>query len=773
MKRLSIKTKLILVMIVTLMAPLTVVTLTSLGINLRRSEKALLHSNDAALDNAFNQLIDYERRAENIGALLAGFWQGGEPLQVRTVGRILEAGRNCWFEAIVEVFDVDRHLVARASSRRAGIDNYYTKVNDPALLAALDLNIRTDLFRRDDALCVKAFVPIVDYQNLSVRGVVVVSFPVTEVLLQSIKQYLDCEVSLLFPKTGKAVSTLVDEGGSAYTRIWDSGIADIALKGPRQSRFETIGGQRYAVSYRPVTDSRGDSVGVLATATHYSAVTRQVESAIDMLAATSAIAFGAALLMGTLFALTCTRPIYRLFDAMMRVAGGNLKVRVEEEDKGEFGKLARAFNEMASRLEENQEALQRAARVRERYAKELEVKVAERTLELSRRNEELREEIEQRKQMAQKLQDSERKYRDLIESANDGIAILQDSAFRYVNPRLVEMSGYRAEELIGRPFDSLVCVTRPVLVGKEGAREDGSGNPVRYEANLWHRRGWMVEVEISESGPEEPGERLRLVLVRDLTEQKELEKERFRARNLESVRVLAGGIAHDFNNLLTAVLGNISLAKLRLDDPGQAGERLSRSEEAIFKAQDLTRQLLEFASEAAPPVELVDLAEIARRLLAGRKDHGRIPIHWKVDENLWPVRGDALQLEDVLRRVLTNAEEAIDDRGEVCLEAVNYELNGTSGVSLPAGPYLRISVSDSGRGIDENQREKIFDPYYSTKQRCSNKGMGLGLAIVHSIIKQHHGAIELNADRPRGTEVVIYLPAVPVNGCQEVDQGPA
>jgi signal transduction histidine kinase/ActR/RegA family two-component response regulator len=245
----------------------------------------------------------------------------------------------------------------------------------------------------------------------------------------------------------------------------------------------------------------------------------------------------------------------------------------------------------------------------------------------------------------------------------------------------------------------------------------------------------------------------------DLTAQiaakQKIEEELFRTRQLESLGVLAGGIAHDFNNLLTAILGNISLAKLVADPSDKMFARLEDAEKASVRARDLTQQLLTFSKGGAPIKKVTSIADVikdsARFALRGSKTRCELT----VPDDLWPVEVDEGQISQVINNLVINADQAMPEGGEVNICAGNLVLNERRRVSLPLGRYIRISVKDSGMGIPKDHLSKIFTPYFSTKQR----GSGLGLATSYSIVGKHNGLITVESELGTGTTFHIYLPA--------------
>ncbi len=248
--------------------------------------------------------------------------------------------------------------------------------------------------------------------------------------------------------------------------------------------------------------------------------------------------------------------------------------------------------------------------------------------------------------------------------------------------------------------------------------------------------------------------------VTDISQQKQMEETLLKVRNLESIGTLAAGIAHDFNNLLTAIMGNISLAEMSLSSTSSSAERLADAVDSCLKAKELTARLLTFSRGGEPLRKRIDpaplLRESCRFALAGSAvtldDAGISSSRLvEVDEN---------QIRQVVQNIVLNAREVMSEGGILTVTLQDVELAAEEVFPLSPGAYVRIELSDEGEGILDEDIDKIFDPYYSTKEMGIKKGMGLGLAIAHSIIEKHGGAITVTSKVGEGTTFLIYLPAL-------------
>ena len=247
--------------------------------------------------------------------------------------------------------------------------------------------------------------------------------------------------------------------------------------------------------------------------------------------------------------------------------------------------------------------------------------------------------------------------------------------------------------------------------------------------------------------------------VRDITERKRTEEEQLKISKLESTGILAGGIAHDFNNLLTAILGNIELAKMASSPEGQIGSYLMNAEKAGTVARGLTSQLITFADGGAPVTEVISIVDLVKEAAAFALSGSSVQGELFLPDDLWFVKADHRQMRQVVQNMILNAREALPEGGTVLVRAKNVTVHLQEGLPLPEGHYLKVSIEDRGCGIPEQIVSKIFDPYFSTKQRGNQKGMGLGLTICHSIVKNHGGYIQVESQVNRGTTCHVYLPA--------------
>jgi two-component system, cell cycle sensor histidine kinase and response regulator CckA len=248
-------------------------------------------------------------------------------------------------------------------------------------------------------------------------------------------------------------------------------------------------------------------------------------------------------------------------------------------------------------------------------------------------------------------------------------------------------------------------------------------------------------------------------VITDITEQKRLSEEVNRIRNLEAIGILAGGLAHDFNNVLNIVYGNVSFAKMLVEEGSEIAESLTDAEEACERASELGVRLRAISQGGLPVSEPIVLAAIVECAAESTFGGGDIAHAITVAGDLLPLEADPRQVRQMVENILLNAKEALGGGGTVTIDIANFRSDGKTGLPLASGDYIRMKIQDSGPGIPEGNLVKIFDPYFSTKDTYSQKGMGLGLPICNAILKRHLGHIQVESGAGSGSCVTVYLPA--------------
>jgi PAS domain S-box-containing protein len=244
-------------------------------------------------------------------------------------------------------------------------------------------------------------------------------------------------------------------------------------------------------------------------------------------------------------------------------------------------------------------------------------------------------------------------------------------------------------------------------------------------------------------------------VINNITDRHLLEEQLLRTQKLEAVGLLAGGIAHDFNNLLQGVFGNISMAKMASDKGGEVYGMLEKAEKALRLSMNLTKQLLTFSKGGEPVKKIISLQLVIKDSVKFALSGSNIEYSFDAVADLWPVEADGGQIGQVVQNIVLNAADAMPGGGTVVINARNFLLGEEGLLPLRCGRYVRIAIEDNGPGIPASYLGRIFDPYFTTKE----KGTGLGLATSYSIIKKHGGVLDVKSEVGLGSTFFIYLPA--------------
>jgi PAS domain S-box-containing protein len=364
----------------------------------------------------------------------------------------------------------------------------------------------------------------------------------------------------------------------------------------------------------------------------------------------------------------------------------------------------------------------------------------------------------ERRQAGEALLESEKKYRQLVETLQEGIWVIDSNACTtFVNRRMAEMLGYTVEEMTGRHLFEFM--DEP---GRESAQKQlerrSQGIKEQHDLELVRKDGGHVFVlfEASPVTDTEGNFSGAIAGVLDITDRKRMEKEMLKASKLESLSILAGGIAHDFNNILTGIMANISIARHLIKPGEEALEPIMDAEQASIRARDLIRQLLLFARGGSQARESISLAKLLREATGFILSGSNVAPRFILSDDLWPIQADNGQIYQVFENLVINGKQAMSKGGSIEIRGENIVAGEESAPTLKPGRYVRVSVKDEGEGIPEQNLARIFDPYFTTKK----EGSGLGLAITFSIIKNHGGHINVESRAGEGTTFEVYLPAL-------------
>jgi PAS domain S-box-containing protein len=375
--------------------------------------------------------------------------------------------------------------------------------------------------------------------------------------------------------------------------------------------------------------------------------------------------------------------------------------------------------------------------------------------------------ITDRKRAEEALRKSEDWLKSIFRVAPIGIGVVKNRILQDANPRLCEMTGYTQNELIGTSA-RLLYPTREEFeyVGREKYRQIAEMGTGAVETRFMRKDGTIIDVLLASTPMDlsnlDAGVTFSAL---DITERKQIESHLQQAQKMEAIGTLAGGIAHDFNNILYPLLGFAELLKedLPADSPHQT--HINEILGAALRSRDLVKQILAFShkgEKCTKPIHLHPIVHEALKLLRSSIPT-TIDIQQDIDAHCGIVMADPTQVHQIIMNLATNAYHAMEDTGgKLNVSLREVDLTSASDLMIkPAmvpGKYARLTVSDTGTGVDKTIRKKIFDPYFTTKG--VGKGTGLGLSVVQGIVKAHKGDILIDSRPGKGTDVHVYLPII-------------
>jgi len=397
------------------------------------------------------------------------------------------------------------------------------------------------------------------------------------------------------------------------------------------------------------------------------------------------------------------------------------------------------------------------------YQLHLEELIAERTLELSKANEKLKQEVRERCE-------TETALKNILESMGEGLVLI-DPDYCIVMANAAFAAHYKAsvEEIVGRkcheishhsqkPCDEVneVCPVHDTFA---------TGEPQMAVHEHIDKEGHLSRMEIRSYPLKDQTGNISFVIeiMKDITEQEKLESQLRQSQKMEAVGTMAGGIAHDFNNILAIIIGYSELALNHISSENPARQNIQKVLEASERATNLVGQILAFSRKekaeliaVSPEVIIKETLKLLRSVTPTS-----VSIIQEISSNCGTIKADPTQFHQLLMNLFANAVQAMDEKGEmtVSLQEINLKAEAlTHKPGLSPGPYACLSISDNGIGMDKKVIERIFDPFYTTKE--VGKGTGMGLSVVHSIIESHRGFIDVESELGQGSTFNVFLPVI-------------
>ncbi|MCK5057221.1 MAG: PAS domain S-box protein [Candidatus Aminicenantes bacterium] len=380
------------------------------------------------------------------------------------------------------------------------------------------------------------------------------------------------------------------------------------------------------------------------------------------------------------------------------------------------------------------------------------------------------QDISKRKQARKAMKESEEKYRRLIDNSLVGIYIAQKHIIKFCNQRFAGIFGYESlAELIERPIKDIIAPESWKLVDKEvRLRESGIKETSSFEFKGLSKEGETFDIEALGNRILYQGSPAVQGILLNITERKQAESERQRledqlhqVQKMEAIGTLAGGIAHDFNNILSAIIGYTELAVSDIPENIETRQKLSQVLAAADRARAMVKQILAFSRKGEKEQRPIMLDEIVNEafILLRSSLPTTIEIRPNFGDKLNPVMANPTQIHQVIMNICTNAAHAMKEEGgilEIALKEIDLVPGSIEIKNLEPGVYQQLTISDTGHGMSLEIKSRIFEPYFTTKPK--GEGTGMGLAVVHGIVKNHSGEIKVYSEPGKGTTFHVFLP---------------
>jgi PAS domain S-box-containing protein len=402
--------------------------------------------------------------------------------------------------------------------------------------------------------------------------------------------------------------------------------------------------------------------------------------------------------------------------------------------------------------------------------------VAKQTRNLKIANEDLKKEIEERKKIARELEESKFFIQRILDTTPNLIYIydLLEHKNIFANREITAFLGYNTQQIQALGSNVMEQIIHPedmpLILKHHGDLRTTPDNQIReLFYRIKHMDGswrWMYSRDLPFSRSSDGNVKRILGIAEDVTEKKESEKIKLKleeqlrqSQKMEAIGTMAGGIAHDFNNILGIVLGNAELAIDDLPEWNPASQNLKEIKKASLRAKDIVQQLLSFTRKTAQEKSVLKIQDLVKETMGLLRATTPSSVELKTDiqHDAGPIEADPTQIHQILINLCTNATHAIDAAGILEIKVSEIDTPSiTVNKELSSGSYIKLTVSDNGTGIPHDIQDKIFDPYFTTKE--VGKGTGMGLAVVHGIVKNHDGAISIYSEPGKGTSVNVLFP---------------
>ena len=455
-------------------------------------------------------------------------------------------------------------------------------------------------------------------------------------------------------------------------------------------------------------------------------------------------------------------PITKLREAAAAIAGQETVIEINVASKDELGALARSMESMSGSIKNYQDK-QKA------WQKNLELEVQRQTEDLKNTNASLTVEISEREKTEKALRESEDRYRVLVESSPIPIFVHSEGKLAFLNPEAVKvLGGTSSEDFLGKPALSILHPDFHDIAKKRiQAVYDKKESSELMEAKFIRLDGKIIDVEIVGTIIDYLGKPASQVVFNNITERKQAEEEKSRlethlrqAQKMEAIATLSGGIAHQFNNALTAITVNLDMLEMDSSGNEKITNCTKQMKNSAHRMGQLTSQLLAYARGGKYQAKIISINDLVENTLPiiQHRLNPSIRVETDLTADILNVKADKTQMQMALSAVLINGSEALESKGLIRITTRNEEIDEAFAKHHPGlkpGFYVCLTVEDNGKGMDEETKSRIFEPFFSTKFQ----GRGLGMAATFGIVKNHGGWISVDSEVGRETVVRIYIPA--------------
>jgi len=378
--------------------------------------------------------------------------------------------------------------------------------------------------------------------------------------------------------------------------------------------------------------------------------------------------------------------------------------------------------------------------------------------------------ISDRKAAEKALRKSEEEIKSIFRVAPTGIGVVIDRVLHQVNDRVCEMTGYTREQLIGQNSRFLYPTQEDFeYVGKEKYRQIKNYGSGTVETCWQRKNGETIQILMSSTPIDQKDYSKGVTFTAlDITELRMIEKEKLRlekqlqrAQKMEAIGTLAGGIAHDFNNILFPIMGNAELLLEDIPENNPLRDNVNGIYSAVIRAKELVQQILTFSRQEKSEMRMIKIQPILNEAVKMMRSTipTTIDINTTINKRCCAIKADPTQIHQIIINLMTNAFHAMEEQGGVLrVHLMETELKPSDLINLDIKPgrYVCLIISDTGIGINKELKEKIFDPYFTTKEK--GKGTGVGLSVVHGIVSSTGGAIQVYSEPGKGTTFRVYFP---------------